>query len=272
MKKQHVYVSKPLDSKGEIYWEPDEDKTWSILIKRQNEIVKDRACDEYLEGHKRLALPLNKVPQLNQVNQRLKSLTGWQVQGVPALIQPEVFFNLLANKKFPAATFIRIPEELDYIQEPDIFHEIYGHAPLLTNQTYANFLEEFGRLAMSLSDKDRRRIFRLFWFTVEFGLVSSKKGLRAYGSGILSSIGETQYCLTDKSEKLPLDVLTVLRTSFRIDIIQPLYYYLNTFDDLFHIFDQDVVKLLEESKKLGDLPPKYPAKEKSKEINGVMAC
>lgn len=243
---------------GVIEWSKDENHTWHTLIHRQNEIVKTRACPEYLEGLDRIGFSRSHVPQHAEINRRLKDFTGWEVEIVPALIQAKEFFNLLANKKFPAASFIRIPEELDYIQEPDIFHEFYGHVPLLTFKDYANFMEEFGKLALSVSPKDRRRLFRLFWFTIEFGLVKTHHGIKAYGGGILSSIHETVYCVeSDIPKREPFDALTALRTPYRIDIPQPLYYVLNQFSDLYRILDQDIVALMEESKVLGDFEPLF---------------
>src|SRR5690606_29526597 len=159
---------------------PDENNTWNTLITRQSEIVKSRASNEFLEGLDRIGFSRDRVPQHTDINDRLRSFTGWQVEIVPALIPAKEFFTLLANKKFPAASFIRIPEELDYIQEPDIFHEFYGHVPLLTFSDYARFMEEFGKLALSIAPTDRRRLFRLFWFTVEFGLLKTSEGVKAY--------------------------------------------------------------------------------------------
>lgn len=252
------YVSKEPNPQGLIEWTADENQTWNALITRQTEIVSSRASAEYLEGLRRLDFVRERVPQHTEVNRRLKDFTGWQVEVVPALIPAKEFFTLLANKKFPAASFIRVPEELDYIQEPDIFHEFYGHVPLLTFPEYASFMEEFGKLALSIASKDRPRLFRLFWFTVEFGLLQTKDGMKAYGGGILSSIHETVYALESTvPQRVPFDILTTLRTPYRIDIPQPLYYVLNDFKDLFKILDQDVVALLEESKELGDFAPSF---------------
>jgi phenylalanine-4-hydroxylase len=257
------YISKQANSKGVIDWTADENKTWNTLIERQTEIVQTRACAEFLEGLDRIQFSKNSVPQHSDINQRLKSFTGWEVEIVPALIPAKEFFTLLANKRFPAASFIRIPAELDYIQEPDIFHEFYGHVPLLTFPDYANFMEEFGKLALSISPKDRRRLFRIFWFTIEFGLLNTKNGIRAYGGGMLSSIHETVYSVESAVPKrVSFDPLTALRTPYRYDIPQPLYYVLNKFDDLYKILDQDLLALLDESKELGDLPPLFePAGE-----------
>jgi phenylalanine-4-hydroxylase len=256
-----TYISKQPNSHGLIDGTSDENKTWNQLIERQTEIVKTRASQEFLEGLDRIQFSRHEVPQHTLINKRLKDFTGWEVEVVPALIPAKDFFTLLANKKFPAASFIRIPEELDYIQEPDIFHEFYGHVPLLTFKDYANFMEEFGKLALSANPKDRRRLFRIFWFTVEFGLLKTDQGVRAYGGGMLSSIHETVYSVESPlAQRHPFDTLTALRTPYRIDIPQPLYYVLNKFEDLYKILDQDILKLVEESKELGDFAPLFEPK------------
>ena len=257
------YVSKYPDEKGIIHWTSDENRTWNTLITRQTEIVKTRSCPQFLEGLDRIGFSRDRVPQHNEINKRLADFTGWEVEIVPALIPAKEFFTLLANKKFPAASFIRIPEELDYIQEPDIFHEFYGHVPLLTFPDYANFMEEFGKLALSISPKDRSRLFRVFWFTIEFGLLKVDGKVKAYGGGMLSSIHETVYSVdSDIPVRKPFDALDALRTPYRIDIPQPLYYVLNDFQDLFRILDQDLIALLEKSKELGDFAPLFePAGE-----------
>lgn len=258
-----LYISKQPNSQGLIDWTKDEDQTWNTLITRQTEIVKTRACPEFLEGLKRVGFTQNRVPQHTEINACLKNYSGWQVEIVPALIPAKDFFTLLANKKFPAASFIRTPQELDYIQEPDIFHEFYGHVPLLTFSEYANFMEEFGKIALSISGPDRRRLFRLFWFTIEFGLLKTNQGIRAYGGGMLSSIHETVYSVESEiAQRVEFDPLTALRTPYRIDIPQPLYYVLNHFSDLYKILDFNLVGLLEESKELGDFAPLFiPAGE-----------
>lgn len=277
--KGHTYVSNPVDENGYVEWSDIENDTWAKLVARQSEIIQGRASSQFMEGLKILDFPKDKVPQLPELNKKLDECTGWGVEPVPALIQPKEFFNLLANKRFPAATFIRTPEEMDYLQEPDIFHELYGHTPLLTNQAYADFMQKFGELALLAEPKDRRRLFRLFWFTIEFGLLKTEDGFKAYGGGILSSIGETQYALKDENEKERFDVLSVLRTPYRIDIMQPLYFYLNDFDELFTILDQDILAIMAKSKELGDFEPKYPPKVKeAKNIDaeedtmGSMGC
>lgn len=252
------YISKQPNASGLIDWTAAENHTWNTLITRQTDIVRTRASKEFLEGLERINFSRDRVPQHTEINQRLKKTTGWEVEVVPALIPAKDFFQLLASKKFPAASFIRIPEELDYIQEPDIFHEFYGHVPLLTFPDYANFMEEFGKLALSVAPKDRSRMFRVFWFTIEFGLLRENNQVKAYGGGMLSSIHETVWSIdSQEAKRQPFDALTALRTPYRIDIPQPLYYVLERFEDLYKILDQDLIALLEESKQLGDFPPLF---------------
>jgi len=250
----YQYVSKQPDANGHVPYTALEDQTWAKLITRQNQVVKNRACPEFIEGIKRLNLPLDRIPQNHEVSQILKSQTGWSVASVPAVIPAEEFFGLLANKQFPAATFIRIPEELDYLEEPDIFHEIYGHCPLLTNQAYADFMHQYGILALRASKKQRTRLFRLFWYTIEFGLINTQEGLRIYGGGILSSKAETEYAL-DKingPELEKLDVRKILRTPFRIDMIQPNYFVIDSFQELDQLLNPEIMNLVDEAITLGD--------------------
>jgi phenylalanine-4-hydroxylase len=220
---------------------------------------------------KTLNLPLDKIPQINDINTILQKETGWTVLNVPAIIPANKFFELLANKQFPVASFIRIPEEFDYLEEPDLFHEIFGHCPLLTNPLYANFMEWYGKLALDMPPKDRNLLFRLFWFTIEFGLIKQKDSYKAYGGGILSSPKETVHATEGKEVfRSPLDVLTALRTPFRIDIMQPLYYYIDKFEDLFELTKLNINEIMTHSRELGSLDPIFPKKEKHKggELHG----
>src|SRR5471032_3103459 len=189
--KQTQYVAREPDAQGFIDYPAEEHAVWNTLITRQLKVIEGRACQEYLDGIEKLGLPHDRIPQLGEINKVLGETTGWQVARVPALIPFQTFFELLANKQFPAATFIRTREELDYLQEPDIFHEVFGHCPLLTNQAYADFTENYGKLGLKASPEDRKLLARLFWFTIEFGLIKTASGLRIYGGGILSSKEET---------------------------------------------------------------------------------
>jgi phenylalanine-4-hydroxylase len=193
----------------------------------------------------------------------LKRETGWEVAYVPALIPFSQFFQLLADRKFPAATFVRTWEELDYLKEPDIFHEIFGHTPLLTNKFFAEFTHTYGQLGLAASKEDRVFLARMYWFTVEFGLLQKPGGpLQIYGGGILSSIGETEYAFdSEKAIRKRFDILDVLRTPYRIDIMQPLYYVIESLSELGEITRLDLMALVQQAKKLGLLPPLFPPRE-----------
>jgi phenylalanine-4-hydroxylase len=263
MSKNSKYVSHQPDINGLVNWSSKEHNTWHALVKRQLALIEGRACDEYLHGLDLLDLPLDKIPQLPEVNAVLTSQTGWQVKQVPSLINFDEFFKLLANKQFPVATFIRSEEEFDYLQEPDIFHEIFGHCPLLTNPAFAHFTHTYGKLGLAASKEDRAFLARLYWFTVEFGLVCTPSGTKIYGGGILSSPGETLHALDAlECEHLPMDPQDALRTPYRIDIMQPVYYCLTSFDSLFDIAEMDIMQLVKQAKQLGLFEPKFLPKEK----------
>lgn len=263
MSKSSKYQSRQPDENGIIQWSAEENAIWSELYARQIDILPGRACQQYMDGIDLLGLPQDRIPQLHEIDKVLKATTGWQTAPVPALINFSEFFNLLANKKFPVATFIRSREEFDYLQEPDIFHEVFGHCPLLTNESFAHFTHTYGRLGLAASKEDRVFLARLYWFTVEFGLVNTPEGKRIYGGGILSSPGETHYALeSDKPVRVPINPIDVLRTPYRIDIMQPLYYLLADFDDLFALAESDIMALVAEAKSLGLYEPLFEPKVK----------
>lgn len=262
MGKTTKYVSKQPDEKGHISWTEEENNVWRDLIKRQLECIKGKACDEYIAGLKLLNLPTDRVPQFEEINEVLREKTGWEIYPVPALIAFEEFFALLADKKFPAATFIRSREEFDYLQEPDIFHEIFGHCAMLTNPDFAEFTHTYGKLGHATDKKDRVWLARLYWFTVEFGLMQTKEGLRIYGGGILSSPGETEYAISSNiPERKVLDPVDVLRTPYRIDIMQPIYFMINDISYLSELAQSDIMSLVRKAQELGLHDPKYPPKE-----------
>lgn len=262
MKKKHVYHSLPLDHEGRAHYSQVENDTWAFLVKRQKELVQTRASKEYLKGVE--ILNFNEaIPQHFEITDILSKHTGWGVEPVPALIQPEQFFSLLAKKRFPAANFIRIPEEIDYIQEPDVFHELFGHCPLLTNAPYAEFMHQYGKLALQADRKTQMRMFRLFWFTIEFGLIREEGHIKAYGGGILSSKSEVIYSVeSDIPERRNLDPMDALRTPFRIDILQPVYFVIESFEDLFKLISKNPLKMAEESFLMEDFPAKFERKKK----------
>ncbi|OGT45750.1 MAG: phenylalanine 4-monooxygenase [Gammaproteobacteria bacterium RIFCSPHIGHO2_12_FULL_41_20] len=260
-KKTSTYVAKPVDKNGNTNYTEDENQIWHELITRQMPILKNRACDEYMHGIDLIDFPKNRIPQCPEVSEVLQATTGWALEPVPALIPFDKFFHLLANRKFPAATFIRRREELDYLQEPDIFHEVFGHCPLLTNQAYADFTHTYGNLGLHATHEDRIMLAKLYWFTIEFGLIKTSLGLRAYGGGILSSMSETPYCLESNiPQRQSFNVLDVLRTPYRIDIMQPIYFVIDSFDVLFQLIDMDLIGLIHQARKLGMYPPVYEKK------------
>jgi len=262
MGKSSQYVSKQPDAEGIIAWSDEENAVWHDLVARQLQHIPGKACDEYMKGLELLDLPLDRIPQLHEINAVLERETGWKVAQVPALIPFDEFFRLLANKEFPVATFIRTREEFDYLQEPDIFHEIFGHCPLLTNPAFAHFTHKYGQLGLAATPKERVYLARLYWFTVEFGLLDTDDGLRIYGGGILSSPSETDYAVgSDVPERHPLKPIDALRTPYRIDIIQPLYYTIKNTEQLFEIADMDIMAMVHEAMELGLFEPKFPPKD-----------
>jgi phenylalanine-4-hydroxylase len=240
------YIAKTPDSRGYVNFTAEENATWKILFERQIKVVQNRGCQEYLDGLKILNFPCDRIPQCGEVSETLKSKTGWAVQPVDAIIPLEKFFLLLANRQFPAATFIRTREEIDYLQEPDIFHEFFGHCPLLTNQAYADFIQWYGETALRANKKAQTLLGRLFWFTIEFGLINTVDGLRIYGGGILSSYQETLYALESKiPERIEFNISKILATPYRYDEIQKHYFFVNQIADLFTIKSSSILEMVE---------------------------
>lgn len=254
------YVARQPDEQGFIHYTESEHAVWRTLIERQLEVIEGRACQEYLDGIERLQLPRERIPQLGDINRVLEATTGWKVARVPALIPFQTFFELLASRQFPVATFIRRPEELDYLQEPDIFHELFGHCPLLTNPWFAAFTHTYGRLGLTASKEERVYLARLYWLTVEFGLVDTPAGRRIYGGGILSSPKETVYCLSEVPEHLPFDPVEAMRTPYRIDILQPVYFVLPELRRLYELAQEDLMALVHQAMGLGLHAPRFPPK------------
>ncbi|MDH3263279.1 MAG: phenylalanine 4-monooxygenase [Paracoccaceae bacterium] len=252
-----AYASKLPDDSGRYRYTTEENAVWGELFRRQMGFLPGRVAPEYLAGVKALGLTDRAVPQIAEIDARLRRLTGAGVEGVPAIIPPSQFFALLARRKFPVATFLRRREDMDYIEEPDIFHEVFGHCPLLTNPAYATFIERFGKLAVALGKPCSWRLFRLFWFTVEFGMIRTPEGLRAYGAGIVSSPSEAAHATSGNAEMAEFDLLTIFRTPYRIDIVQPLYFVIKSFEALEAALDADIAGLIEEAKRIGDLPPRF---------------
>lgn len=246
-----TYIAKEADATGLVHYTEQEHQVWNELITRQLPLVKDRACPEFLHGLDVLNLPHDRIPQLPEISTALKKETGWSLAQVPAIIPADYFFYLLSQRQFPAATFIRRREELNYLREPDMFHEVFGHCPLLTNQAYADFTHTYGKLAYAADEASREMLARLYWFTIEFGLVQTNQGLRIYGGGILSSVNETAYSLESPDAlRKPFEIIDVLRTPFRIDIMQPIYYVLHSFQDLYQLIEADLFSMIRKAQSL----------------------
>lgn len=261
MSKQTSYVSKQANNNGIIDWTDEENETWNQLITRQLNCIEGKACNEFFDGLNKLELPLNRIPQLNEVSEVLLDNTGWQCAEVPALINFESFFKLLSEKKFPVATFIRRKEHFDYLEEPDIFHEIFGHCAMLTNPAFSEFTHQYGKLGLAASKQERVYLARLYWFTVEFGLLRQNDELRIYGGGILSSPGETEYALeSDKPERFEMNVVDAFRTPYRIDIMQPKYFIIDGVEQLYDISQMDLMSKVREAMQLGMFEPTFPPK------------
>ena len=261
-------ITDKVDVNGNISWTKQEHEIWKILYERQIEVIKNRACEEFVHGLEILKLSSNSIPQPHDVSKILFESTGWSIEPVNAVIPAKEFFTLLANKKFPAASFIRRYEDIDYLQEPDIFHELFGHCPLLTNQAYADFVQAYGKMALRADAQERKSLFRIFWYTIEFGLIKTKNGIRILGGGILSSHKETLIALNKKkSAYLNFSTNETLRTPFRIDIVQPQYFVLDGYESLYKIMKENLMQKIIVAQKLGDYKPCFeydPCKKDSR--------
>ena len=210
--------------------------TWVTLYERQSAILPGRACDAFLRGLDALDLRGDGIPDFERLSEKLRALTGWSVVAVPGLVPDDVFFDHLANRRFPAGNFIRRPDQLDYLQEPDVFHDVFGHVPMLTDPTFADYMQAYGeggRRALGLGQLNH--LARLYWYTVEFGLLRESGGLRIYGAGIVSSRAETMYALDSPApRRLDFDLERVMRTPYKIDDVQALYFVIPGLGALLH--------------------------------------
>jgi phenylalanine-4-hydroxylase len=217
---------------------PDDQAVWQTLYERQMQLLPGRASQAYMDGIIASGFPDVRIPDFDGVlNPRLKPITGWEVVAVPGLIPNREFFELMADRKFPATTWLRSRNQLDYIQEPDMFHDTFGHVPVLTNQHFCDFLQDLSRIALDHVEHEEaiQRIAQLYWYTVEFGLIQEPEGLRIYGGGILSSPGETVYALeSNVPQRIPYDVATLLQTPYVIDRFQERYFVIDSYEQLYH--------------------------------------
>jgi phenylalanine-4-hydroxylase len=222
-----------IDQGWENYTQAEHD-VWITLYERQTALLPGRACDEFLRGLDALDLHRSGIPDFKRINEELQRLTGWSVVAVPGLVPDDVFFDHLANRRFPAGQFIREPHELDYLQEPDIFHDVFGHVPMLTDPTFADYMQAYGQGGQRALGLGRlASLARLYWYTVEFGLMETKAGLRIYGAGIVSSRTESIFALDDPSpNRIGFDLERVMRTPYRIDDFQQVYFVIPSIQTL----------------------------------------
>lgn len=211
-----------------------EHEVWRTLYRRLMDVLPGRACDEFLSGLEKLPLEAG-IPDFEALSGVLMKLTGWQVVAVPGLVPDDVFFEHLANRRFPAGNFIRAAESLDYIEEPDVFHDVFGHVPMLAHPVFADYMEAYGKGGLRAEGEGTlHNLARLYWYTVEFGLIETPAGLRIYGSGIASSSAESIYALEHASpNRIAFDLERVMRTKYRIDDFQESYFVIPSFDALF---------------------------------------
>ena len=209
-------------------------ETYRRLYTRQLQQLPGLACDEFIQAVQELGEPTH-IPHFDAISERLLRATGWQVVGVPGLIPEEAFFALLSERRFPVTDWIRKPEEFDYVVEPDIFHDLFGHVPLLFNPTFADYMQAYGAGGLKASRLDACELLaRLYWYTVEFGLIDTPKGLRAYGAGILSSAGELQHSVrSSEPRRVGFDLQRLMRSRYRIDTYQASYFVIDSFQQLF---------------------------------------
>jgi phenylalanine-4-hydroxylase len=211
----------------------EEQAVWRTLCDRQTKLTQKLAHHSYLDGVARLGL-LDRIPDFGAVSEKLRKLTGWEIVAVPGLIPDDAFFTHLANRRFPVTVWLRRPEEFDYIVEPDVFHDFFGHVPLLFDRVYADHLYEYGKGGLKAMRLDAVKLLaRLYWFTIEFGLMHTPAGVRAYGAGLLSSGGELAYCVEDpRPKRLPFDLERIMRTEYQIDRYQEQYFVIDSFEHL----------------------------------------
>jgi phenylalanine-4-hydroxylase len=238
------------------HYTPQEHATWDTLYARQTRLLPGRVVPQFLEGLEVLGLEGPGIPDFERLSDILMKRTGWQVVAVPGLIPDDAFFEHLANRRFVAGNFIRRPDQLDYLEEPDVFHDVFGHVPLLAHPVFADYMQAYGKGGQRASEFGAiQRLSRLYWYTVEFGLIRNGDDLAIYGAGIVSSKGESIFALDDPSpNRIGFDLKRVMRTPYRIDDYQQTYFVIDSFDDLLrHTLDRDFAPIYAEMDAKQDL-------------------
>ncbi len=234
--KRPAHVGEDWLEPAQTQYSSEDDAIWNDLFARQMDVLPGRAASAFMAGLQKLNLNRGGVPEFGKLSEDLGQLTGWSVVPVPMLIPDHVFFWHLANRRFPAGNFIRTRETFDYIQEPDVFHDVFGHVPMLTDPVYADYMQEYGRAGWKAMRFNRlKSLGALYWYTVEFGLIQEADGIKAYGAGILSGPTEVVYAVEARSpNRIMLNVDRVMRTDYVISDLQPTYFVIESFADLYH--------------------------------------
>lgn len=236
----------------------EDHRVWDILFARQRSLLRGQAVAAFDEGLEFLSLSRPGIPDLRELNTRLGARTGWTVVSVPGVVPDDVFFRHLSERRFPAGNFIRAADQLDYLEEPDVFHDVFGHVPMLAQPEVADFMQALGRLGLEAGDHGaQHRLARLYWYTVEFGLAREQGGLRIYGAGLLSSFGEARHSLESaRPRRLAFDLKRVMRTRYRTDAFQRGYFVIDRFEDVLALVQRnDLPALYAELDGLPDLDP-----------------
>ena len=237
---------------------PEDLWVWDTLFARQQSLLGSRAVSAFGRSLDVLRLSRPGIPDFEELNERLGARTGWSVVAVPGLVPDDVFFTHLSQRRFPAGNFIRRADQLDYLEEPDAFHDVFGHVPLLAEPEIADFMQALGELGLQAIDRGAlHRVARLYWYTVEFGLAREGNDLRIYGAGILSSFGESHYALeSPRPRRMPFDLARVMRTQYRTDAFQENYFVVDRFEDVLKLFQrEDFDRLWAELDQLPDFAP-----------------
>jgi phenylalanine-4-hydroxylase len=241
-----VYTTRVIEQPWDTYTATDHE-TWAALFKRQRELLVGRAAREFVENQERFGMSADAIPKFSDLNRVLAETTGWELIAVEGLLPELTFFEHLANRRFPVTWWIRKPEQLDYLSEPDLFHDLFGHVPLLLNPVFADYMQAYGAggvKAAAIAPEALANLTRLYWYTVEFGLINTSEGLRIYGAGIVSSKGESIYSLeSDAPNRIGFDLERVMRTRYRIDTYQKTYFVIDSYEQLIEATRPDFTPL-----------------------------
>jgi phenylalanine-4-hydroxylase len=252
-----VYATGIVEQPWDEYSATDHD-VWRRLCQRQREVLVGRACDEFLQAQDTMGMTPNRIPKFSAMNRVLGDATGWQLIGVEGLLPELDFFDHLANRRFPVTWWIRRPDQIDYIEEPDLFHDLFGHVPLLMNPLFADYMAAYGRggvKAHAIGADALQYLTRLYWYTVEFGLIRQADGLRIYGSGIVSSRGESIHSLeSDAPNRIGFDLERIMRTRYRIDTFQKTYFVIDSFQQLMEATAPDFTPIYARLAEQGSVP------------------